>query len=677
MPERRMGVKTANCAGLGPLFGVSTVRGLVCNGRMSLPPKPAAAPVPADRGPAVAMRSFGRYALRALIGKSERSMVWLAHDPRSGQDVMLTLPRGQPADAQALEAWQREVGMAARLQHPHLAPPSEIGVQDHWPYIAVDRAYGMTIGEWLGNRGAGSTLEHVQMVCQALEGLAFAHDAGVAHGDLQMHSLLVSDQGTVRVMGLATSGGASAPATEPDKPHAVAAQQGHQQADGFDLSTRRARAETDVLAVGLLLYRLLSGQDPLEETDLTRVIRRMTPVGREIVRMPWATQRPVPEALRAIVNRATASQERQRYLNARTLLRALSGWHEVEGQDNGGPLALLLDRLRSVGHLPAMAGIGRRVARVVAAENCRTDELASELLQDMALSLELLRQVNSALLQGAHSADGAAVITVRRAVALLGVEGVRRAANALRTWPGPLSEDSAARLQRVIDRVRMAAHTAQALRPAGYDAEVIYLVVMLQNLGRLLISYHFPDEADQIVQLMRAAPPPPGSEPGTPEQPGLSESAASLAVLGVDIDAVGSAVARHWGLGDEVVALMRRLPKDKPVRTADSDIEILRTVASAANEVVDAVHLIDPKRLGASIIAIAQRYARALNTDAKGVRDALQAGRQGLRGSGLGAPARPQEASPAEPPDHPAAVARVTSLTPALVTTVGAASFPT
>ena len=641
-----------------------------------MPPKSAAAPVPADRGPAVVMRSFGRYALRSLIGKSERSMVWLAHDPRSGQDVMLTLPRGQPADAQALDVWQREVGMAARLQHPHLAPPSEIGVQDHWPYIAVDRAYGLTLGEWLANRAAGSTLEHVQMVCQALEGLAFAHDAGVAHGDLQVHSLLLSEQGTVRVMGLATSGGASSPATEADKTHAGPAPRG-QQAEGFDLSTRRERAETDVLAVGLLLYRLLSGQDPLDETDLTRVIRRMTPVGREIVRMPWATQRPVPEALRAIVNRATASQERQRYLNARTLLRALSGWHEVEGQDNGGPLALLLDRLRSVGHLPAMAGVGRRVARVVAAENCRTDELASELLQDMALSLELLRQVNSALLQGAHSADGAAVITVRRAVALLGVDGVRRAANSLRTWPGPLSEASAARLQRVIDRVRMAAHTAQALRPAGYDAEVIYLVVMLQNLGRLLISYHFPDEADQIVQLMRAAPPPPGAEPGTPEQPGLSESAASLAVLGVDIDAVGSAVARHWGLGDEVMTLMRRLPKDKPVRTADSDIEVLRTVASAANELVDAVHLIDPKRLATSIVTIAQRYARALGTDAKGMRDALQAGRQGLRGSGLGSPARSQEASPAGQQSLPADNEGVTSLTPALVTTVGAASFPT
>ena len=84
-------------------------------------PAPSA---PAPRTPAV--RMFGRYQLLRLLGKSERSMVWLAHDPRVNQDVMLTLPRVQPADAAALEEWQREVNMAARLKHPQLAAPSEI-----------------------------------------------------------------------------------------------------------------------------------------------------------------------------------------------------------------------------------------------------------------------------------------------------------------------------------------------------------------------------------------------------------------------------------------------------------------------------------------------------------------------------------------------------------------------
>lgn len=613
---------------------------------MTMPNKPADNATSPERPAAPAMRAFGRFQLRQLLGKSERSMVWLAHDPRVGQDVMLTLPRVQPHEAAGLEAWQREVGAAARLKHPHLAAPGEIAVQDHWPYVVVDRAYGSTLAEWLVAHPSQSVADQVAWICQALEGLAFAHDAGAAHGDLQFHSLLISEQGTVRVMGLATS---SEPAAHP-RPGADPVARGLSVAPS-DLRAHRERAERDVLAVGLLLYRLLSGQSPLEEPDVSVVLSRMPPGGREIVRLPWSTPRPVPEALRAIVNRATSSQERQRYLNARTLLRALTGWCAVEGNDNGGPLALLLDRLRTVGHLPAMPGVNRRVARIAAAETQRTDELAAQILQDMALSLELLRQVNSTLMQGSQAAGGAAVITVRRAVAMLGVDGVRRASNALRTWPGPLSQGAAAQLQRVIDRVRLAAYAAQALRPPGYDSEVVFLVVMLQNLGRLLVNYHFPDEAEQILQLMRSVPPEPGAEPGTPELPGMSESSASLAVLGVDIDAVGAAVAKHWGLGDEVQQMMRRVAPDRPVRSVTSDIDILRTLASAANEIVDAVHIGNPQRIGATFAAIAQRYARVLGTDAKGLKEALQTARQSLRGGG-GNAAQPDAPGAAEGGTH-------------------------
>ena len=58
----------------------------------------------------------------------------------------------------------------------------------------------------------------------------------------------------------------------------------------------------------------------------------------------------------------------------------------------------------------------------------------------------------------------------------------------------------------------------------------------------------------------------------------MSEEAASFAVLGVDIESLGAAVARHWGLGDEVLHMIRRLPVDKPVRTPDSDADMLRVV---------------------------------------------------------------------------------------------------
>ena len=98
------------------------------------------------------------------------------------------------------------------------------------------------------------------------------------------------------------------------------------------------------------------------------------------------------------------------------------------------------------------------------------------------------------------------VLTMRRAIAMVGLDGVRRAALSLRDWPGPLGSGAAAQLERAIERAQRGARIAQLLRPPGYDAEVVYLVALLQSLGRLVTHYHFPEEAAQIDRLMQPAP---------------------------------------------------------------------------------------------------------------------------------------------------------------------------
>jgi len=592
-------------------------------------------------------RAFGRFELRRLLGKSVRSMSWLAFDPRSQQEVMLTMPRTQPADDAALQVWKGETERASRLNHPNLAHVVEIGVHEHWPYVSVDRQLGETLGERLEAQRGLPPAEAVEWTIQLLEGLAFAHQAGMAHGDIQPHQVIVSDQGVVRVMGLAACG------------VTYAAEPGGRSApvDANGLQAGRAAAQRDVLTAGLLLHLMLSGQPALDESDTARVVDRLPPVGRDIIRLPWTTPQPVAEGLRAIANRATDRQERQRYHNARTLLTALNGWREAAANDSGGPLALLLDRLHTVGHLPASPGVGARVARLAMAEGQRTDEMAAQVLQDMALSFELLRHVNSAQVQGTQASGGAPVLTLRRAIALVGLKGLRQAASTLRAWPGPLNESNATALERLMDRVRLAGHAAQLLRPPGYDPEVVYLVTILQNLGRLLVQYHFPDEAEQIRELMQTLPPP---APGEPEQAGMTEEAASFAVLGVDTEQLGAAVARHWGLNDEVLHMVRRLPAGRPVRGADSDGDVLRLTGSLANEVVDLVTTQPPAKVGAALAAVAQRHARVLEVTARDIGEALQAARAAMKG-GTGpavSSTRALAPEPASAPSGPSEFAR-------------------
>lgn len=571
--------------------------------------------------------AFGRFALRRLLGKSEATMLWLAVDTRTSAEMMLMLPRSAPSAAGGVGTWLLDARRAARLDHPSLAAVAESAVHEHWPFVAIDRRAGVTLDEWLVQHPHPGVNEAAGWIGSVLRGLAFAHEAGVAHRDLQFHSIAINERGEASLMGLSA---ALASGTTPES-RASTTQAAF---DPNSLRSQRAAAERDVLACGLLLHRLLAGAAPLDgEADTGRVIQRMPPSGREGVRLRWTTPQPIAEALRAIVDRSTSSQARLRYHSARTFLHALTGWQDAASEDNGGPIGLLLDRLRTVGHLPALPGLASRVQGVTGIESQRTDQIARHLLPDMALSFELLRTLNSAQVQGTQVPGNGPVLTLRRVVALIGVDGVRAAANSLRVWPGPLDEEASRALHAAIERVRLAGHLAQALRPAGYDAEVVYLVAVLQNLGRLLVQYHFVDEAEQIRQLMLPSADPTG-DPHFGEHTGLAAQAAAFAVLGTDIESMGLAVARHWGLGTEVLHMIRRLPCDSPVRKPDGDADLLRIVASAANEIVDAIGVSHAKG-GTALAAVTQRYARTLRIDAKTLQAALHEARAAMRQGGV------------------------------------------
>jgi non-specific serine/threonine protein kinase len=102
----------------------------------------------------------------------------------------------------------------------------------------------------------------------------------------------------------------------------------------------------------------------------------------------------------------------------------------------------------------------------------------------------------------------------------------------------------------------------------------------------------------------------------------MSEDAASFAVLGADTEAIGLAVARHWGLDDSVLHMIRRQPLARPVRMPESDDEMLRTLASCAHEAVDAT-MLPPRQMLPALQRVVQRYARALDIDLRALQAAL------------------------------------------------------
>ena len=295
--------------------------------------------------------------------------------------------------------------------------------------------------------GLAQALDVARWSMQVLDGLAFAHEAGLAHRDIQAAMVLIDDSGRARLMGLEI---APAPAG-----HAAHAARTRAQRDRPAGTTSRCRARRAGLRPGAALraHRTACvGAGRHRDGDGVDAAP-----GREIVRLPWTTARPIPEALRVIANRATDRQQRHRYHSARTLARALEGWIRAEEAADGGPLALLIDRLRSIGALPSLPGAARRAARLALMERERTIELARD--RAAGSGAVLRAAARGEYRRGARRDDRRQRPGARRCGApsrWLVLDGVRRAALSLRDWPGPLGSGAATQLE--------ATHRARATR---------------------------------------------------------------------------------------------------------------------------------------------------------------------------------------------------------------------
>ncbi|HEU4457798.1 MAG TPA: HDOD domain-containing protein [Methylibium sp.] len=567
---------------------------------------PASPPAPAAA--TAATRRLGRFALGRLVARSSRTMWWQAQDSTSGVEHWLALPRAQPTDAKALADWARDGRHLARLDHPQLVAGVQAGTEAGWPCIAAPVVAGETLEGWLASNPAPPPEQAARWLCDLLQGLAYVHEAGLAHGDIAASSVLIDAQG--RALLMPGGVGLVAPAGHGAKTDVATADALKQQRDA---------SARDLLACGLLLHRLLAGANALDEADAPTAVER---ADREIVRLGWTTPQPVPEPLRAIANRATERDPQRRYLGARSLQRALQGW--LDAQDGGGgTLALVLDRLQTVGHLPALPGLAGRVAELAAVEQQRLAELAEVVLQDPALAFEMLRQVRVA--QYAANSDGG-VTTVRRAIALVGVQGLRQTATGLRAWPGALEaaapRSTTTAFARAMREALRSAHAARRLCPADMDGECVYLIALLQHLGPLLAGYHLPEESAQLRLL---------TDPEPPTKP-MSEAAAAFAVMGVDLESIGIAVARHWGLDESLLGAMRRVSTAAPVRAPDDRNDMRRVLASAAVEGVAALSSLEARNghAAAALAKVQLRYARALTLAPNELADAVHAAVQAV-----------------------------------------------
>jgi predicted Ser/Thr protein kinase len=273
----------------------------------------------------------GRYELEELVGHGGMSSVYRARDSLLERNVALKVLHEQyNADEDFVERFKREARSVAQLQHPNIVTVIDRGEADGRQYIVFEYIDGENLKELVVRKGRLDIREALEIAVEVARGLAFAHGQGLVHRDVKPQNVLLNGDGRAKVtdFGIARSvdvEGMTETGTVLGTSNYIAPEQA---------SGQPVDAQTDVYALGVVLYELLAGEVPFPgETFVAVAMKHVHESPPNLLDV-----RPdVPLRVAAAVDRALEKDPDQRFPSMDALAAELeSCLAELEGGADDG-----------------------------------------------------------------------------------------------------------------------------------------------------------------------------------------------------------------------------------------------------------------------------------------------------------------------------------------------------
>jgi serine/threonine-protein kinase len=267
--------------------------------------------------------AFGeRYRVERELGRGGMATVYLAHDPRHARPVALKVLLPELALAVGAERFQREIRLAAGLQHPHILPVFDSGAIDAGGvplfYYTMPFVEGETLRARLDREGPLPVDVALRLAREVAEALDHAHRHGIVHRDVKPENILVSDGHAL----LADFGIAKAATEAGDRLTATGLSLGTPAYMSPEQATADSRVDgrTDIYSLGCVLHEMLAGDPPFTGPSAQAIIARRFASAPPLLR----TVRPqLPESVDAAVTRALALTPADRFSTASDFAAAL------------------------------------------------------------------------------------------------------------------------------------------------------------------------------------------------------------------------------------------------------------------------------------------------------------------------------------------------------------------
>lgn len=256
---------------------------------------------------------FAGYRIERVLGHGGMGTVYLARHPRLPRfEAVKVLAADHSTDLEFRARFAREAELAARLDHPHIVPVHDRGIDRERLWIAMGFVDGIDAAELVRRHPHGvPPATAVQIVREAARGLDEAHRVGILHRDVKPANILIDTRtgapgrAYVSDFGVARPISGAATLTENGAVLATLAYAAPEQLSAGALDHR-----TDVYALGCTLYELLTGTPPFPRASAAEVVRAQL---TERPPLPSARNPTLPSGLDAVIATALAKHPARRY----------------------------------------------------------------------------------------------------------------------------------------------------------------------------------------------------------------------------------------------------------------------------------------------------------------------------------------------------------------------------
>ena len=281
---------------------------------------------------------IGNYRIIREIGRGGMGIVYEAEQERPRRRVALKVIRTMNASPRLLQRFEREGQLLGRLRHPYIAQVFEAGTADNGegpvPFMAMELVEGTTLRKYV-KENQPDVSHRLSLVAQICDGVGHAHANGVIHRDLKPSNIIVVDDGTSWDAPTTMGGKSTSPkildfgiarATDADTAAAtlqtdigqVIGTIPYMSPEQIAGDPREIDARTDVYALGVLLFELLTGRLPFDIAgrgiaEAARIIREDEPISVGTI------DRSLRGDVETIVGRAIEKDREHRYQSAADL----------------------------------------------------------------------------------------------------------------------------------------------------------------------------------------------------------------------------------------------------------------------------------------------------------------------------------------------------------------------